>query len=96
MGHSIDVTDCYYKPTEKEILEDSLKAIDAFNVDKNSNKHLEKENELLRIKNESNEYAIKSKLQEKDDVYIALSDQVMMLMEKVQKLESAAIKYFNN
>ncbi len=28
MGHSIDVTDCYYKPTEKEILEDSLKAID--------------------------------------------------------------------
>ncbi len=50
----------------------------------------------MRIKNECNEYAIKSKLQEKDDVYIALSDQVMMLMEKVQKLESAAIKYFNN
>jgi hypothetical protein len=34
--HSIGITDCYYKPTEKEILDGYLNAIDALNVNKNS------------------------------------------------------------
>ncbi len=42
----------------------------------------------LREKNENNEYIIKSKLQEKDDALIALSDQVMKLMEEVQHLKN--------
>ena len=41
----------------------------------------------LREKNENNEYIIKSKLQEKDDALVMLSDQVMKLMEEVKQLK---------
>jgi len=68
-----------------------LKTVDSLTVNKtNNNKKLEKEIEVLREKNESNEYAIKAKLQEKDDAYIALSDQVMKLMEEVQQLKRSS------
>ncbi len=87
MGYTIGVSDSYYKPAEREILEDYLKAITVLNVNNSNNKHLEEEIQKVREKYETNESTIK-KLQEKDDAYIALSDQVMMLMEKVQKLES--------
>jgi integrase len=88
MGHTIGVSDCYYKPSEKEILEDYLKAIDVLTINKNnSNVIIEKEIKQLKEKNENNEYVIKSKLQERDDAIIALSDQVMQLMEEVRKLK---------
>lgn len=87
MGHTIGVSDSYYKPAEREILEDYLKAITVLTVNNSNNKHLEEEIQKVREKYETNESTIK-KLQEKDDAYIALSDQVMMLMEKVQRLES--------
>src|SRR5215213_11211980 len=32
MGHTIGVSDCYYKPSEKEILEDYLKAINVLTI----------------------------------------------------------------
>ncbi len=88
MNHSIGVSDSYYRPQEKEILEDYLKAMDSLTIDKSKdNEHLEKEIEELREKNENNEYIIKSKFQEKDDVITTLSDQVMKLMEKMKELE---------
>jgi hypothetical protein len=69
-------------------LEDYLKAVGSLTINKTeNNKHLKKENEELREKNENNEYIIKSKLQEKDDALITLSDQVMRLMEEVQQLK---------
>jgi integrase len=87
MGHTIGVSDSYYKPTESEILEDYLKAIDVLEVDKKNDEVIEKEIKKLREKNENSENIIKSKLQEKDDAFTTLSDQVMVLMEEVQRLK---------
>lgn len=33
MGHSTGLSDSYYKPTERELLDDYLKAVDALNID---------------------------------------------------------------
>ena len=87
MGHTIGVSDSYYRPTEREILEDYIKAVNVLEVDKNNKELVEKELKKLREKNENSENIIKSKLQEKDDAFTALSDQVMALMEEVQRLK---------
>ncbi len=88
MGHTIGVSDSYYKPSERDILEDYLKAINVFTINKNTNSPiLEKEIKELQEKNENNEYLIKSKLQERDDAITALSDQVMQLMKEINKIK---------
>jgi hypothetical protein len=66
MGHTIGVSDCYYKPSEKEILEDYLKAINVLTIN-NKQKVLEKQITELKEKSNDNEYIIKGKLQEKDE-----------------------------
>ena len=35
MGHNIGVSGSYYKPSEKEVLEDYLKAIDLLTINNN-------------------------------------------------------------
>ena len=45
----------------------------------------------MREKNENNEHIIKSKLQEKDDALIVLSDQVMRLLEEVQQMKMSML-----
>ena len=87
MGHTIGVSDSYYKPSEKEILDDYLKAIPILTISKNNNMILEKEIKELQEKNENNEYLIKSKLQERDDAITALSDQVMELIKEINDLK---------
>jgi hypothetical protein len=88
MGHTIGVSDSYYKPAEKEILEDYLRSICILSIRKKNNAIFEKEIDELREKNENNEHIIKSKLQEKDDALIALSDQVMILMRDVHNMKN--------
>jgi integrase len=74
MGHTIGVSNSYYKPSEREILEDYLKAIHVLLINKdNNNIILEKEVKELKEKNENHEYLINSKLQERDDAITALS-----------------------
>jgi site-specific recombinase XerC len=88
LSHSIGISNSYYRPTDTELLEDYLKAVGSLTINKiNNNETLEKEIDELREKNENNEHIIKSKLQEKDDALITLSDQVMKLMEEVQQLK---------
>ena len=88
MGHNIGISKSYYKPQEKIVLDDYLKAVDNLTIFKTlDNDRLEKEIDELRGKNENNEYIIRSKLQEKDDAYIALSDQVMKMAEEIQQLK---------
>ncbi len=87
MGHTIGVSDSYYRPSEKDILEDYLKSNDALTILKNIDQIIAKEIRELREKDENREYVINSKLQEKDDAYIAISDQVMKLMEEIQQLK---------
>jgi len=89
MGHTIGVSNSYYKPTEKELLEDYLKAISVLKINKNNNNAIiEKEIKELKEKNENNEYIIKSKLQERDDAITTLSDRVMYLVEEINKLKN--------
>jgi hypothetical protein len=90
MGHDLGVTQSYYKPQEKDVLEDYLKAVGHLTTHKQpDNKHLKKEINELREKNENNEHIIKSKLQEKDDALTTLSDQVMRLMREMQDMKNS-------
>jgi integrase len=89
MGHDIGVSKSYYKPLEKIVMEDYLKAVKNLTILENpNNEYFKKEIEDLREKNENNEHIIKSRLQEKDDALVTLSDQVMRLMREMQELKS--------
>jgi integrase len=101
MGHDIGISGSYYKPTEREILEDYLKAVDmlTINYDKLT---LHKQVSELTEKSKEENYIIKGKLSEKekeidvlrkqqgerDDALATLSDQVMKLMTEVQELKN--------
>lgn len=65
-GRDIGVSGSYYKPTEKDLFEDYLKAIDLLTINED-NKKLEKQFNELKEKSKDNEYIIKAKLQEKDE-----------------------------
>ena len=66
MGHNIGVTASYYKPSEKEILEDYSKAIDLLTIYSDSIT-LRKQFQKIEEENRNNEYIINGKLLEKDE-----------------------------
>ena len=83
MGHDIGVSASYYKPTEREVLEDYLKAVDLLTI--NSDKLiLQKQVLELKEKSKDSEYIIKAKLQEKDMEIENMKGQ-MVLMQQAQK-----------
>ncbi len=85
MGHSIGLSDSYYRPTEEEILKDFLNAIHALTFTDAS--MLQGKFEELRIRTEDNERVTKGKLDEKDEAILALSDQVMHLVSEIDLLK---------
>jgi hypothetical protein len=87
MGHSIGISDSYYRITEEEILKDYLKATKFLTISKNNTEVFEKEIEKLTEKNENNEQIINSKLQQRDDAINVLSDQVMTLLQEINKMK---------
>jgi hypothetical protein len=87
MGHDIGISESYYKPQEREVLEDYLKAVPLLTIN-GDNLILQKQVEELTEKTNNNDYLLKTKLQEKDDALVTLSDQVMKLMVEVQELKS--------
>jgi hypothetical protein len=96
LGYNIGLSGSYYKPTEKEIFQDYLKAIDLLTIN-NNQKILEKQIDELKEKSQDNEYVVKAKLHEKDeqikeleksdkvkeDALAHLSDQLMILTERI-------------
>jgi integrase len=79
MGHDIGVSASYYKPTEREVMEDYLKAIDVLTI--NADKVvLQKQVAELKEKTKDSEYIIKGKLQEKDK-------QIEVLIKKQEQFE---------
>ena len=86
MGHDIGISSSYYKPTEREVLDDYVKAIPLLTIYGNTS-ILQKQVEELAERTNSNDYLLKAKLQEKDDALVTLSDQVMKLMAEVQELK---------
>jgi integrase len=96
MGHNTGLAKNYYRPTEQELLEDYLKAISVLSINKdNNNVIIEKEIKELKEKNENNEYIIQSKIQERDDAIMNLSDQVMKLMNEINELKNQRFTNLN-
>jgi hypothetical protein len=86
MGHSLGLSDPYYRPTEGEILNDYLIAIDALTL---SNVHEMKEKlEELMVKAEDSDRNTKGQLEEKDQAIVALSDRVMRLSNEIDILKN--------
>jgi integrase len=79
MGHSIGISDSYYRPTENDLLQDYLKCIDALTIQKDETK-LQEQVKDLKEKSIDNDYVVKARLQEKDE-------QIQTLMKKQEKFE---------
>jgi hypothetical protein len=73
MGHNIGLSKSYYRPTQHEVLQDYLKALDnlTIGVDKAV---LQKQVDRIKQKTKDNEYIIKGKLQEKDEEIRSMKD----------------------
>jgi hypothetical protein len=66
MGHDVGLSESYYKPTQQEVLEDYLKAVNNLTI--NGDKAiLQKQVERIMQETKDNEHIIKGKLQEKDE-----------------------------
>ncbi len=66
MGHSTGISDSYYRPKEKEILDDYLKTTDSLTIN-SDNLTLKKQVLKLEEENKNGEYVIQGKLHEKDE-----------------------------
>ena len=83
IGHDIGISASYYKHTEREVLEDYLKAVDLLTI--NSDKLiLQKQVLELKEKSKDSEYIIKAKLEEKNLEIENMKGQ-MILMQQAQK-----------
>ena len=78
MAHSLGESGNYHRPTETQLLEDYLKAVDLLTV--NEENRLSKKINELQEKNVEKDYVIKGKLQEKDE-------QIKELIAKQEKFE---------
>jgi integrase len=63
LNHSTGITDSYFRPTERELLQDYLKVSDLLQIDKEVK--LQKELHQYQQKNEEESYIIKGKLKKK-------------------------------
>lgn len=85
MGHDTGIVAHYYRPNDDELLDDYLKAIDLLTI--NEENRLSKEVDVLKKKNQEKDHVIEIKLQERDDAITALSDQVLKLIQEIDKLK---------
>lgn len=89
-GRNIGISQCYYKPTQMQILEDYLKAVHLLTVSEDYG--LKMENEQLRQKNDDSEYIIRGKLEEKDDLINKLKskydEEIPMLKQAVSDMQN--------
>ncbi len=84
MGHSVGISDSYYKPKEKEVLKDYLNSVELLTM--NQDKHIiSKEIKDLKEKNQNNEYIIKGKLQEKDEEIKQIREQHQNDLSKLRE-----------
>jgi integrase len=99
MGHSVGISDSYYRATENELLEDYLKAAGLLTI--NSEYKLQKQMEEVIEQSKNNDVSVKSQLYDKEhaitnlternslnvDAIASLADQVMKLMEEIEILK---------
>lgn len=100
MGHDIGISESYWRPTERSVLEDYLKAVELLTIS-GDEKLLRKKIEYLNEKSKENNYVIEGKIAEKEseisalkqdnslnsDAITRLSDKIDELMQRIQQLE---------
>ena len=93
MGHSVGISDSYYRPTEKDLIEEYLKAVDALTIS-NENR-LKMQVEVLAASSKETEEMINVKLAEKDKEVQLLrqrdelnNDALTALSERLMELET--------
>ena len=82
MGHDLGTSESYWKPTEREVMEDYLKAVPLLTIN-GENLVLQKQVEQLTEKTNNNDYIFKAKLQERDNDINELKAAVRFLTDKV-------------
>jgi hypothetical protein len=99
MGHSVGISDSYYRATENEILEDYLLAVDHLAITNDYN--LQRQISAISEQRNDNDLLIKAKLSEKEkqiellcqrdsintDVIATLSDQLTKVMQEIEILK---------
>jgi hypothetical protein len=88
MGHSVGISDSYYRPTENELLQDYLKAVDALTI--SEEKQLRHEVEKLKVENAEIDIMKKCYLDmrlalEKNDKDVALLKEAILDMQQLIK-----------
>ena len=80
LGHKTGLTKNYYRPSERELLEEYIKAVDHLTI--NEENRLTKQVQELKTKNQDSEYVINGKLQEKEEQIKKLEESVVFLSDK--------------
>jgi hypothetical protein len=90
MGHDIGLSESYYRPTQQEVLQDYLKAVDILTI--NGGKVvLQKQVERIKQETKDNEYIIKGKLEEKQiEILISKQNQFEQLLQSL--IDSGQLK----
>ena len=88
MGHSVGISDSYYRPTENELLQDYLKAVDALTI--SEEKQLRHQVEELKVENAEIDIMKKCYLDmkltlENKDKDVALLKEAMLDMQQLLK-----------
>ena len=87
LSHSVGISDHYYRPTENDLLEDYLKAVDFLAI--NEENRLKLQIQELTEKTQDNDYIIQSKLQNKDKQIQAMNEKYDLLQSQIQTIFSA-------
>ncbi|KAA2283749.1 hypothetical protein [Candidatus Nitrosocosmicus sp. SS] len=100
LGHDLGISKSYYKPLEKDVLKDYLKATDVLTFYSDS-RQLTKKLQDLEVVNQNSNYIINGKLQEKEneikllkeqdqmnnEAISLLSDQLRIVLDRIQRIE---------
>jgi predicted nucleic acid-binding Zn-ribbon protein len=87
MGQVLGLSESYYKPTEKEVLEDYLKAVPLLTINDNNNiESLKEQQEVLERKQEDKDREIEQLRQEQQEIMNNLKLIMPMLHKITQKL----------
>ena len=86
LGHSIGLSDAYYRPTPEQCLNEYLKVIGDLTI--NEENRLSGQVQELKEKNEDKDYVIKGKLQEKDEQIKGMQEQLHLIMNSLEQLKA--------
>jgi hypothetical protein len=97
MGHSSGVSDSYWRPTEKEVLQDYLKAVDLLRINTNNKAStlLQKQVAELTEKSEEQNYIIREKLAKKEKEIEEMKAQMTILQANTSNLLKVFMGYTN-